>query len=200
MGKSQFYVVVMHGYAVHYELDGSMALFETSSLPDGVYDQDYEIAPSEIGEFYKHLISEKIPHLNTNTESLTKNALRIINETDSLPIYGVPKMTKALAEGVTKATEVMTFYIDENTGITFLCFGIRLPMLDFLESQQVDSFSCVPLNYYYATNFKGEIYGLSALNAGLLMLYNEEKTCGGLIFSIEMIKFDEYRKRLQMPS
>ena len=195
MSKSEFYIVVMNGFAVHFELDGSIALFETSSLPDGVYDVDYNPADEEIIKFYDSILDQ--PAGTNNTTSVRKMTLAILKYMESVSeenmskISDVPKFTKAISEGLTKINELATFKVDDD--IKFVCFGTRSEVTDYLESLNITTFSCSPLNLYYASNFKGDLYGVVVSDANMIIVYNQEKTCGGIVFSIDIHKFEHYK-------
>ena len=197
MGKTEFHCVVKNNFAVHFELDGSFLLFETSSLPDGVYNQEYELADAEITKFYTRLINEPVQFIDGSTvEQIVWNLLAQYAEEEMSPptIKDMPKLTKSVADGLTKINEAATFYENQESEVVFVCFGARLPLIDFMSSNDYPAFSCSPLNLYYATNFKGEAHSNVYIDEQVCLFINGDKTCGGIVMGIDMVDFSTFRQ------
>lgn len=194
MGKSEFYFIVRKNVAIHLELDGSFLLFESSTLSDGIYNQDGVHADEEITEFYTHLLEQRM-HVNYNIT--VKDAIfDVLDNThvhEMMPVQSLPKITKSVCDGLSKSLECATF-IDCEDRFEFICFGTRTRIKLYLDSIQNDSFSCLPIPLYYATNFKGNVLAKSYLHNNMLMLSNSDKTMGGILLSVEVLKLNAYRE------
>lgn len=191
-GKNEFIFVVSNNIAMNISLDGSFVLYEIVSLNDGVYHQDHTKADHEIHLLYNAMFAEIVPFSGTKTvrDFIMENVTGVLQDSIAVKdVVGMPKLTKSVADGLGRAGEVATFYLDEEERLNFACFGIRKPILDFFSSQKMTIYNCNPSYLYYATNFSGESQARILDGSRACIFINKEKTCGGIVLSMSVQSF-----------
>lgn len=155
-GKDVGQIVVIDGYAVNIELDGSMVLMEPSDLPDGYYTFDGEPVDSSLSDFLDSVLDQEIVLSKATLEQYLKYiVLNASSEEVYRTVTDAPNITKGMADNLEKANEALTFAM-VGKDIEFVCFGTRPIIQSFLEKTCSAYVSVSPLNYYYATNYKGK--------------------------------------------
>ena len=172
------------------ELDGSHLVFETSSLRDGFYDENFEEVDSEIAKVYKHLLNQTYQETGFTVEYIIKAAISWANENDLWEICDPPNITKAVADGLAKNNELMTFAVLD-AQLMFVCFGTRPIVVSTIESMGGDAINVSPLFYYYAAD-KSNKYGFYQHN--IFFICNESKNMGGIIMDVDIIKHTAYKR------
>lgn len=191
MGESEYVYLVRNGYAIHVAYNGTIIMFEATTSRDGYYNQDDEVAPQEIEELYKHILTKEANGYPGFTIDGILDAFINSFKQEFGPVQDVPKMTKMLAQGLDKAAEVMSFAANDDV-LDFVCFGTRPMITKALDEAECDSIHISPLYYYYATQFRGPAYHLIADN--LVIIGNEDKSSCAVIMGIDMVKRDVYRQ------
>ena len=188
-------IVVTNGYAIHFSLDGTMALWESSTLPDGIYDENEQECDAEPMAFLTNIIDAKTNIRGLEQFSVKDFVYACIHTviTKGQVLENVPKMTKALATSLSKINEPMTFGIsDDNYHLTFLCFGIRPILMGCAQSLVPGVITVLPELYYACTNFKGAVYGVPSIQT--IVVCDESKMQGGVMIGLDVYKQADYRK------
>lgn len=193
-GKTEYTYYVHHGYAYTLTADGAGVLATKTDLHDGVYTQDGP-ADDVIADVMTDKLSRPVLFMpNATVMQLIHSILEKCQElglSAFKPVLNLPKLNKAVADGMDRILEPMGFVESAQT-IEYLCMGARSRI-----EKLVDNTAWVsPLKFYLSSAFKEDKFG--RINKFYLMVTDANLEHIGIMFTIDLEKRDEAIKNLQV--
>lgn len=146
-------------YAIFISPDGTIITCEKSALNPGIYSIGSETAEADANIINSVDALYTRRYKECSLDDYVSMVLGAVVEKRALffPLHHLPKMTKALAQGLTSIKEALAIYETEDD-YKFLCFGYRQPIADYLDQvvrhDNLKNIFIFPDNLFVACGFQ----------------------------------------------